>query len=162
MVEKVAGGTMKSPGRVLLVLGAASSLFVAGLHLAIIAVGPRWYRYFGAPSLAAQVEGGSLLMPTLLTLATAGVFALWGFYALSAIGVVRRLPLLRTALVFIGVVYVLRGLLLLPQLAAFASGSFGSPRFLVFSAFALLAGACYLWGAVRAWKSLRGGASHPA
>ena len=84
---------MKNHDRFSFLLAAFSSFFVAVLHLAIIGVGPRWYRYFGAPTLAAQIEQGSVLVPTLLTLAIALVFAAWGFYALSAIGMIRRLPL---------------------------------------------------------------------
>lgn len=148
---------MNISGRVPLMLAAASSLFIAALHLAIIVAGARGYRYFGAPSLAVQVERGTVLMPALLTAAMAGVFAVWGLYAVSALGVVRRFPLLRSVLVIMGGCYLLRGLLLIPELVGLMRGAFGSARFLVFSAFSLVAGLCYLAGTARAWRRLSRG-----
>ena len=89
---------MKGPGRVLLLVAAGCSVFVAVLHVSIAIAGPAWYRYFGAPSLAARIEAGAPLVPTLLALAVAAVFVLWACYALSGAGAIRHLPLLRTAL----------------------------------------------------------------
>jgi hypothetical protein len=83
---------------------------VAVLHVAIMLGGPPWYRWFGAPSLADQVERGSVIGPILLTLAIVAVFVVWSGYGLSGAGVVRRLPLLRVGLYAIAVIYLLRGL----------------------------------------------------
>ncbi len=147
---------MNRPGRAPLLLAAGCSFFVSALHLAIVAVGPRWYRYFGAPSLADQVEGGSVLLPTLMTFAIACVFAGWGVYGLSGAGWVRRLPLLRVALVAIGTVLMLRGAFLLPDLLRLWRGVGVPPRFLAFSAFSLFTGVLYLWGVASRWAALAG------
>ncbi|MGV8039260.1 MAG: hypothetical protein AB2L07_04030 [Thermoanaerobaculaceae bacterium] len=147
---------MNRPGRGPLLLAAGCSFFVSALHLAIAAAGPGWYRYFGAPSLADQVERGSALVPTAMTLAIACVFVVWGVYGLSGAGWVRRLPLLRSALVAIGTVYVLRGAFLLPDLLGLWRGAEVPPRLLAFSAFSLVSGVLYLRGVASGWSALAG------
>ena len=145
---------MKAPGRQLLMLAASSNFFIAALHILIIAFGPSWYRYFGAPPMAEMIERGSLLLPTLLTLIGVLVFAIMGFYALSALGIVRRLPLLRTGLVCIGSMFVLRSILLVPLVVMVIRGAFIPPRFFVFSVFSLFVGVCYLWGTACSWSAI--------
>jgi hypothetical protein len=153
---------MSSRSRPLLLLGGAISFGVAALHVAIVLIGPPGYRFFGAPSLADAVEKGSVLRPALLTLGIAVLFAVWGAYALSAARVIRRLPLLRTALVLIGAVYVLRGLLVAPEFLSLIQGTLKHPRALVFSAASLITGLCYVVGVALAWSSLHHGSSHAA
>ena len=143
---------MKVTGRTLLLIAAGCSTFVAGLHLAILIVGPAWYRYFGAPSLAAQIEAGAALVPILLTVAVAAVAAVWACYALSGASAIRRLPLLRAGLYTIAVIYLLRGLQLGREVAALARGAIPL-RDAVFSAFSLFAGLAYLLGVIRIGRS---------
>lgn len=143
---------MKVPGRVLLLVAAGCSVWVAVLHVSIAVAGPAWYRYFGAPSLAARIEAGEPLVPTLLALAVAAVFVLWACYALSGAGAIRRLPLLRTALFVIAAVYLLRGLQVVPEVAGVARGALPG-RFVVFSAFSAFAGVAYLLGVIRLGRS---------
>jgi hypothetical protein len=79
--------------------------------------------------------------------------AAFGFYALSGAGAIRRLPLLRTALVGITSIYLLRGLLLLPQALAYRRAPMLMPiRFLLMSAIALAVGLVHLAGIVRVLK----------
>ena len=93
-------------------LSAAASV----LHIATIIGGPDWYRFFGAgEEMARAAERGSF-MPALVTVAIAGMLALWSLYAFSAASLVRRLPFLRTAIVLITVMYMLRGLAVVPLL----------------------------------------------
>ena len=143
---------MKIPGRVLLLVAAGCSGFVAVLHLAIAIGGPAWYRYFGAPSLAAQIEAGAALVPTTLALAVAAVFIVWACYALSGAGAIRRLPLLRTALFVIAGVFLLRGVQVVPEVAGVARGALPG-RYPVFSAFSAFAGVVYLLGVIRIGRS---------
>ena len=76
------------------VLSAAASL----LHLAVIAGGPSWYRFFGAgEEMARMAEQGSLT-PALVTIGIATVLAIWAAYAFAGAGLIPRLPLMRTAL----------------------------------------------------------------
>jgi hypothetical protein len=129
------------------------------LHVAILVMGPPWYRWFGAPSLAAQIESGSVLGPTLLTLAVAAVFVVWAGYGLSGAGVVRRFPLLRIGLYTIAVIYLLRGVQVVLEVPAAAQGKLPA-RFAVFSAYSALAGVVYLLGAIRSGRSGRTPSAH--
>lgn len=90
-------------------LAAALSALAALLHLAVIAGGPAWYRFFGAGQAMAQAAERGDWTPPLLTLGIALVLAGWAAYALSAAGVLPRLPLLGWALLAITAVYLLRG-----------------------------------------------------
>jgi len=152
---------MRVSNRTLLVVAASCSAAVALLHFAIALFGPAWYRWFGAPSLAAKIEAGAALVPILLTIAVALVFVVWAGYALSGAGVIRRWPLLRAALYTIAVIYLLRGVQVVPEVVAVARG--GIPvRFAVFSAFSAVAGAVYLWGVIRIGHSGRTPQAHAA
>jgi hypothetical protein len=90
--------------------------------------------------------------PPLLTLGIAVVLAIWGAFAFSGAGLIRRLPLLRTGLLIIAAIYLARGLILIPlhlwrpQLTdAFAVWS---------SLIVLTYGLAYAIGTWRAWPSL--------
>ena len=143
---------MKVSGRSLLLVAAACSAAVALLHVSIAVFGPAWYRWFGAPSLAARIEEGAALVPVLLTVAVAAVFVVWACYALSGAGAIRRLPLLRAALYTIAAIYLLRGIQVVPEIVAVARGAI-PVRFAVFSAFSALAGIVYLWGVLSIRRS---------
>lgn len=143
---------MKVPGRMLLLVAAGCSFLVTALHLAIAIFGPAWYRYFGAPSLADQIERGSGLQPTILTLAVAALFAVWACYGLAGAGAIRRLPLLRAALFTIAAIYLLRGLQVVPEAVALTRGKVPA-RFVAFSAFSAFAGVVYLLGVLRIGRS---------
>jgi hypothetical protein len=150
---------VRGSGRVLLLAAAGCSAIAALLHVAILLMGPPWYRWFGAPSLADQIENGSVLGPTLLTLAVAAVLLLWTGYGLSGAGVVRRFPLLRTGLYAIAAIYLLRGLQVVVEVPAAAQGKVPA-RFACFSTFAALAGVLYLLGALRRGRSGRTASAH--
>lgn len=102
--------------RIWLVAGGISSLAVAFLHIGIILAGAPAYRYFGAGEEMAQMSAAGSLIPALVTFAIVVIFFIWGLYAFSALGWIRRLPLLRLGLIVISAVYALRGLGFIPQL----------------------------------------------
>ena len=105
---------MRAPPNFLLTLAAAFSAIAAVLHLACIYFGAPWYRAMGAGEGMARLAEAGSSRPTIATLFIAGVLCVWSLYALSGAGVVRRLPLLRSALVAITAVYLLRGLAGIP------------------------------------------------
>lgn len=108
---------MRREGNPWLVAGGLLSAAAALLHLAVIAGGPDWYRFFGAgEEMARMAERGSP-RPVLITLAIAAILGLWSAYAFAGAGLLRRLPLMRTALIVITAIYLLRGLVLVPVLA---------------------------------------------
>lgn len=134
--------------------GGTLSAAAAILHVAIIFGGPDWYRFFGAgEGMARAAEQGSA-RPALVTCAIAAVLLVWALYAFSGAGLIRRLPLLRTALVAISAVYLLRGLAPLPMLILKPELVDG---FVIWSSLAVLVyGLAYAVGTRRAWPRLKG------
>lgn len=130
----------------LLFVAALSSFVIALFHIGILLAGPPGYRYFGAPSLAVQVERGSWV-PPMMCIAVAAILTVWGLYALSGAGRIRPLPLLRTVIAFIGAIYFLRGLLGIPQAIWILQGRNVAPfRYLFFSLVSGVTGVLYLAG----------------
>ncbi len=85
------------------------SAIAAILHLSCIYFGASWYRFFGAgEEMALMAEQGSS-HPTIVTLGIFSILSIWSLYAFSAAGLIFRLPLLRTALILITSVYLIRG-----------------------------------------------------
>lgn len=139
-----------------LTVAALLSAAAAILHLAVIAGGPAWYRFFGAGERMARLAEQGSPRPALITLAIAAMLAAWSAYALAGAGWIRRLPLMRTALVAISAVYLARGLLLVPALAI-SGGRVGA--FLWWSSLIVLGyGIAYAVGTARAWPALAKGA----
>lgn len=133
-------------------VAAGLSFFMAACQ-AVISVWPAAAAYFQAPPDLLNdrvrlfvIGGAAALIPVL-----------FGLYALSGAGIIRRLPLLRTALVAIGSLFLLRGLfIVLTFLTAlgFRQGQVllaGVGSHLVF----VSAGIVYLGGAVLNWQALR-------
>lgn len=135
-----------------LIAGGLLSTLAGILHLGVIAGGPNWYRFFGAgEGMARMAERGSAT-PVLITLAIAVILFVWAAYAFAGAGLVRRLPLMRTALVAITVIYLLRGMALFPALAADQEPS---RSFMIWSSLIVLFyGVTYALGTWRAWPAL--------
>lgn len=97
-----------------LITGGILSALAAILHIGVIVGGPAWYRFFGAgEEMAKAAERGSV-SPPLITFGIAALLMIWSLYAFSGAGIIRRLPLLRTALILISAVYLTRAFALLP------------------------------------------------
>jgi len=142
------------PHHPMLIIAGVLSALASLLHLAVIAGGPAWYRFFGAgEGMARMAERGSIT-PTLITIGIASVLAIWSAYAFSGAGLIPRLPLIRTALVLISTVYLLRGLVLVP--AFFLNGGAFEPFVLWSSLIVLVYGLAYAMGTWQAWPSLSG------
>jgi putative oxidoreductase len=93
-----------------LIVAGGLSCLAALLHLAIIIGGPDWYRFFGAgEQFAFLAEQGSFI-PALTALCISIILFFWGAYAFSGAGLIRRLPFLKTCLVLITLVYLIRGI----------------------------------------------------
>jgi len=137
----------------LLAVGGGLSLAAAALHLACIAGGPAWYRYFGAGEGIARLAERGDWRPAAITAAIAAMLVLAAAYAFSGAGLIARLPFLRTGLVFISAVYLLRGLIVLRPSALGRDDL--SPGFLLWSSLIVLAfGIVHAVGTARVWKSL--------
>ena len=133
-------------GRALLVVGGIVSGLIALLHV-VLAIRPGLFRYIGPGGGSAltekAIQGSSGIV--VATIALALMFAVWALYGLSGAGIIGKLPLLRTALIGISVIYLLRAMFIVPETRMVLSEGY-SPRFLVFSGIALVAGLLYLVG----------------
>ncbi len=143
---------MKPARNPALIIGGWLSVAASLLHIGCIIGGPDWYRFFGAgEAMATMAEQGSMT-PTLLTLGIAAILAIWAAYAFSGAGLLPRLPLLRTGLVVISAIYLLRGLALIPALII--NGGEVMPFVLWSSLIVLVYGIAYAVGTRIAWSSL--------
>ena len=99
-----------STAKLAILIAGVLSLLVAILHIAIVVAGAEWYRFFGAgEQMAKMAEQGSLI-PAIVTLAIALVFAIWAAYAFASAGIIAKMPLQKIALIAISSIYILRGL----------------------------------------------------
>ncbi|MBT8113827.1 MAG: hypothetical protein KJP04_00495, partial [Arenicella sp.] len=97
-----------------------------------------------------------LFQPILITLFIAGVLAVWGAYAWSGAGLLPELPLLKSALILITLVYLARGVLglLLPFISTHPQITQNSLSFWIWSSIiCLLFGLVHLKGVVDKWLS---------
>ena len=141
-----------NPGCHWLIVGGWLSVVAALLHIACIFGGPDWYRFFGAGEGMARAAARGDLRPTLITLAIGTVLLAWSAYAFSGAGSLPRLPLLRTGLIIITAIYLLRALLFVPL-------HFWRPQhsdsFAIWSSLIVLVyGAVYAVGTFKAWRHL--------
>ena len=92
-----------------LIIAGCLSFIAAVLHISCIFGGPDWYLFFGAGQRMAHLASQGAPYPTIVTLIIASILTGWGLYALSGAGVILRLPLLKTCLVLITTIYLVRG-----------------------------------------------------
>ena len=93
---------------VLWMICAAINVAIAALHIVIILVGERAYRYFGAGEWMAGKAADGSPIPALVTSAVTVVFFVFAAFNLSGAGVIS-LPLTMLALTGITAIYLLRG-----------------------------------------------------
>jgi hypothetical protein len=135
-----------------LITGGILSAIAAVMHLAIIIGGPDWYRFFGAGEAMVKAAEAGRLMPTIVTIGIAAMLGVWAAYAFSGAGLIARLPLLRTALVLISTIYLLRALAVIPMLLR--PNEQGNAFWVWSSAIVLIYGLSYAIGTWRAWAEL--------
>ena len=139
-----------------LIAASALSFIASLLHVACIFGGPDWYRFFGAGEQMAQLAEQGSTYPTYVTLAIAVIIALWGLYALSGAGVILKLPLLKTALVLITAIYLVRGIagLIIPFLTTSQIVHHNSIQFWIISSIiCCIYGLFYLFGTLKLWRT---------
>ena len=147
---------MSSKNAALKIAGTLSAI-AAILHIAVIVGGSDWYRFFGAGEQMAQMAANGEFYPPAITLFIAFILLIWSLYAFSAAGVIPRLPLVRTALVLISLIYLARGtgglfLMLFPTNPQVVE--LGMSFMLWSSVVCLLYGVFYSIGTWAAWREL--------
>lgn len=137
-----------------LVVGGWLSLAASALHIACIIGGPDWYRFFGAGEALALADARGSWLPAMLTFGIAVILALWAAFAFSGAGKIVRLPLLRTGLVVISAIYLVRAIGLIPShlLRPDLTDNFA----LWSSLIVFIYGVAYAVGTWRAWPVLSG------
>lgn len=139
-----------SKRNLLLLIGGWFSLAFAVFQASGIWWPPRAVKYLGGPAKLCEENP---LLYSALCISIAIVVAVFGFYALSGGGAIRRLPLLRTMLIGVTSIYVLRGVLLFPQLLTYYQVPRFMPiRFLLFSVIALGVGLVHLAGVLQFFR----------
>ena len=139
----------------LLIAGSLSAL-ASLLHVGCIYFGASWYRFFGAGEQMAQLAEQGSLQPTIITSGIVLILAIWSLYAFSAAGIVRKLPLMRLALIVITAIYFLRGIAGIVIAAINEDASLGNSSEFWFwsSAICLTLGLFHLVGAKQQWLRL--------
>lgn len=140
-------------GARLLMLGGMLSMIASLLHAGCIVFGAGWFRFFGAPEplVRAYEQGNSQLV--WMTVGIAVGLAIWAAYAFSGAGLLARLPLLKTGLVTISLIYLARGVLLIPALLR---APYPRSEFDIWSSSIVLGyGLVYAIGTWLAWPSLK-------
>ncbi|MEN3157300.1 hypothetical protein ABC502_02835 [Alkalimonas sp. NCh-2] len=136
-----------------LLMAAAGSFLAALAHLGCIVFGGDWYRFFGAGEQMALMAEAGHWQPAVVTSGIVLVLLIWSAYALSGAGVIRRLPLLRTGLLLIGAVLLMRGLGFVVLMPQFPDNSL--MFWLVSSGICLVLAAGYLVGLKLQWPTLK-------
>lgn len=145
--------TPGSTGSLLLVVAGSLSGLASVAHIGVVLGGPSWYRFFGAGEGMARLAASGSWYPALITVGIALVLASWSVYAVSAAGLLPRLPLLKLVLVAVTAVYLLRGVGGF-ALAALAPGG-NSPAFWIWSSsICLVIGLVHAIGLAKQWEML--------
>lgn len=136
-----------------LLIGGLFSMTFAVFQLSAIFWSDEVLKFFGGP---VSMRAENLLMYVLACVVVAAIVALFGLYAFSGAGKFRRLPLLKSILVIITILFLFRGGELYIDLKLMnAHPEEGLLRFAVFSLIALGAGIIHLLGVVRLFKHER-------
>jgi len=137
-----------------LIAGGVISTLISLLHV-ILALKPGLYQYIapGQASALTQMATQGSGPIIIATVALALIFAIWAIYGFSGAGLVGPLPLLRKALIMIGVIYLLRALFLVSEIQMVLTQGYPF-RFVVFSTISLVAGLLYLIGILKQRASL--------
>jgi hypothetical protein len=111
--------------------------------------------FFGAGERMAQLSSAGDPYPTIVTIAISSILAVWGLYAWSGAGLIVKLPLLKTCLVLITAVYLVRGVvgLFAPFLTSDPVVHQNSMTFwVVSSVICCVYGMYYLLGTKKLWR----------
>lgn len=137
-----------------LLLFAGAACFILSIFQIAIGFSPSLSLYFGAPEFL--IKSTSALVITSIIIGV--ILALFGLYAFSGAGKFVRLPWLKQILLGIGILFLLRSLLLLPELLVvfnvIESPVPVVPRFITFSAGAFIIGFIFIKGTMGEWRTL--------
>jgi len=131
-----------------LITGGVLSAFISIFHVVLV-FNPTLFSYVtpGQSALTEMALQGSSIT-TVASIALALLFAIWALYAFSGAGMIRRLPLLRAALIIIGIIYILRSLFLPSEIKMVLTQAYPL-QFVIFSLISLVTGLFYIIGVLK-------------
>ncbi|MBB5204047.1 hypothetical protein HNQ51_001340 [Inhella inkyongensis] len=138
--------------RLAALIGAGIAFFGTLIHWVAPLLGPDWYAFLTSPAWVVASARAQTWEAPAGALGVGALMGMCGLFALSAAGLMQRLPLLRAGLAVSALVCTLRGLLLIPFLIRVPERltAFDITASLVW----LLAGLCFVWVALRRWRDL--------
>ena len=151
VIEPKAPHTMTGSATLLIIAGLFSAI-AALLHIGILYFGAPWYQFFGAGKRMVRLAEAGNWFPPMITLGIAIMLSVWSLYALSAAGVVARLPWDKPVLSVITAIYLLRGFAAIPIRALLRKKI--TPFWLWSSAICSVFGLVHLAGLSQRWSSL--------
>ena len=132
---------------------AGMSCFLMALFQAAIGFSPSLSVYFGAPEILTRNPSALILVSLLIS----SILAAFGLYALSGVGFIRKLPFLKLILSLICGIFMLRGLILIPEVLVVMNLVESTipiaPRFIYFSLGSLIIGIVFITGTRGGWDS---------
>lgn len=139
--------------RLAFLCGAGIAIFGALIHWVAPLLGPDWYAFLTAPKWVVESARQGTLDAPVGGVVIGGLMFVCALYAFSATGLMRRLPLTKTALCVISTICLVRGLLLIPLLINVPE------RLTAFDIAAsvvwFVAGLCFLVGTIVRWRALK-------
>ncbi|MFC0351933.1 hypothetical protein [Undibacterium danionis] len=135
-----------------LISAAVLTSIAALLHFACILFGAPLYRLLGAGDVIAKMVEHGHVYPHVVAMLVGSALLVCAAYALSAAGVLMRLPLLTWVLCAVTAVFVLRGVAF-PLLMPFFPGN-SSIFWMVSSGLCLLIGTLHFIGLYQIWSRL--------
>lgn len=153
---------MRHPKNNYLIWSGIAAVAAGVLHIATIFGGPSWYRLIGATEPIVQMASRGHFYPVIVCVVAAAVLFACASFAFSGAGLIRRLPLLRTALVLITVALLIHGIAFIPLviwwphlMIGIYDGAGVNTILIVTSLICLGAGIGFALGARQAWERIR-------
>lgn len=126
-------------------------------HLLCIFGGPSWFAFARAPQQIIDSSVQGTLLAPVGTIIVASLMFACTIFAFSAVGLIRKVPLLKSALVTIAILCTLRGLIAIPTF--FTSTDIDIWQ-AVASAVWFYVGICFIVGSIEQLKLGKSGSSH--
>lgn len=118
-------------------------------HLLCIFGGPSWFAFARAPQQIIDSAAQGTLLAPIGTMIVASLMFACTIFAFSAVGLIRKVPLLKLALITIAVLCTLRGLIAIPTFVAFSGLDICQ---IVASSIWFYVGICFIAGSIEQYR----------
>ena len=118
-------------------------------HLLCIFGGPSWFAFARAPQQIIDSAAQGTLLAPIGTMIVASLMFACTIFAFSAVGLIRKVPLLKLALITIAVLCTLRGLIAIPTFVASSGLDIWQ---IVASSIWFYVGICFIAGSIEQYR----------